>query len=113
MKWNQRILIKDLPLRVEQEVELQGWVQFTRKSGKVRFIGFRDGSGTIQLVMEKGLTPAPLFELWPNLTQEAAIWVKGTVKASAQGQFEVELWVQDLKVLGSSVNFPITPKEHG
>lgn len=113
MRWNQRLLIEDLSEHLGKEVELKGWVQFTRKSGKIRFIGLRDGSAIIQLVLVKGETPEEVFGLWPELRQEAAIAVQGKVTASNQGQYGVELQVRGMQLLGASTDYPITPKEHG
>ena len=36
-----------------QEVLLQGWVYNIRSSGKILFILLRDGTGTIQCIVEK------------------------------------------------------------
>ncbi|MDT8445450.1 MAG: asparagine--tRNA ligase [bacterium] len=113
MRWNQRLLISQLPQHLGEEVELKGWVQFSRKSSKIRFIGLRDGSATIQVVLVKGETPEEAFELWPDIRQEAAIAVRGVVTQSQQGPFGVELQARQIRLLGASVDYPITPKEHG
>ena len=42
-RWNERLYIRDLADKVGQTHTLEGWVQFTRKSGKIRFLGLRDG----------------------------------------------------------------------
>jgi asparaginyl-tRNA synthetase len=55
--------IEELGKYVDQEVRLKGWVYNLRSSGKIRFIVFRDGTGTIQVVLVKAELPEEIFEL--------------------------------------------------
>src|SRR6266516_1874740 len=48
-----------------------------------------------------------------GLTQETSVEVTGTVRADARAPGGVELTATDLRILGPSHDFPITPKEHG
>ncbi len=113
MRWNQRVFAGDLAGQLGKEVQLQGWVQYTRKSKKVRFLGLRDGSGILQVVLVQEECPAAAWETFSQLTQETALEVTGRVQASNQGQFPFELLCLDLKILSDSQAYPITPKEHG
>ncbi|MGK0289438.1 MAG: asparaginyl-tRNA synthetase [bacterium] len=113
MRWNERIYIKDLSTRIGETHTLKGWVQFTRKSGKIRFLGFRDGSGIIQCVLVRGETEDASFDAFQNLNQETSVEITGTVRESNRSQFGVEIGVEKLEILGKSENYPITPKEHG
>ena len=113
MRWNERIYIRDLPDKIGETHTLQGWVQFTRKSGKIRFVGLRDGSSIIQGVMVRGETQDEAFDIFPQLRQETSIRMTGTVQNSDRSQFGVEILVEEIEILGASENFPITPKEHG
>jgi asparaginyl-tRNA synthetase len=51
--------------------------------------------------------------LLPALTHETSLRVTGLVREDARSPGGVELTVTDLDVLGASVDFPISPKEHG
>lgn len=112
MRWNERIFIRDLADKIGETHTLEGWIQFTRK-GKVKFIGLRDGSGIIQGVMVKGETEDESFELFPQLKQETAVRLTGVVQKSDRSQFGVEILVIKVEILGTSNQYPITPKEHG
>ena len=113
MRWNERLYIRDLVDKIGETHSLFGWVQFTRKSGKIRFLGFRDGSSIMQGVLVRGETPDEAFELFKELRQETAIRLTGVVQESQQSQYKVEMLVKEIEVLGASENYPITPKEHG
>ncbi|MDP3244671.1 MAG: amino acid--tRNA ligase-related protein [bacterium] len=45
-----RTLIKETPKKIDQEVNLQGWVRTRRDMGKIIFVDLRDRSGLIQVV---------------------------------------------------------------
>jgi asparaginyl-tRNA synthetase len=113
MRWNERLYIRDLVDKIGETHTLHGWIQFTRKSGKIRFLGLRDGSSIIQGVMVEGETDAASFELFKDLKQETSVKLTGVVQESQQSQYRVELLVKEIEILGTSEQYPITPKEHG
>ena len=105
--------IEELPSLTGQPVVTRGWVMTTRSSGKIAFITLRDGTAYLQVVLSKKDVPEAAWEAFRTLTQETSVEVSGTVRADARAPGGVELTAQDLKVLGPSPEFPITPKEHG
>jgi asparaginyl-tRNA synthetase len=105
--------IADLPSLGEGPATVRGWVMRTRSSGKIGFIVMRDGSGYLQAVVLKQDVAPELWERFRALTQETAIAVAGPVRAEPRSPGGVELTVTDLTVLAPSLDFPITPKEHG
>jgi asparaginyl-tRNA synthetase len=105
--------IEALADRVGQTVTVRGWVMTTRSSGKIAFVTLRDGTGYLQAVLSKKDVSEAAWEASGRLTQETSVAVTGVVRADARAPGGVELTVQDLAVLGASVDFPITPKEHG
>jgi len=113
MRWNERIQIKDLKNKIGETHSIKGWIQFSRKSGKIRFIGLRDGSGIAQCVMVRGETDDETFGMFSQLKQETSVEITGVVQESDRTQHGVELLVSAIKILGISEQFPITPKEHG
>ncbi len=110
---------------VNKEVTLKGWVWNVRSSGKIKFVILRDGTGFIQLVIEKNNVDESIFEMIEKLTQESVIEVKGIVVENSRLKFDrnkpnfnvafigYEIIVKDLKVLYKTQDYPITPKEHG
>jgi hypothetical protein len=51
------VTVDALPAHAGAEVELRGWLQHRRSSGKVQFLLFRDGTGVVQAVMAKQDVP--------------------------------------------------------
>jgi asparaginyl-tRNA synthetase len=105
--------IEELPPLVGQPVLTRGWVMTTRSSGKIAFVSLRDGTGYLQVVLSKKDVPEAAWAACASLTQETSVEVTGTVRADARAPGGVELTASDLRVLGPSVDFPITPKDHG
>ncbi len=98
---------------VGQQVTLRGWVVTTRSSGKIAFLVLRDGSGIVQGVLARKEVPDTVWERFGALTQEASVSATGLVREDARAPGGFELTLTDLDLLGRSVDFPITPKEHG
>ncbi len=92
---------------------VRGWVQTTRSSGKIAFVVLRDGTGYLQCVLSKAEVDEAVWEALRQLTQEASVAVTGTVRADERSPGGVELGVTGVTLLGASVDFPVTPKEHG
>ena len=105
--------ISELPAHVGETVAVQGWVVTTRSSGRIAFVVVRDGSGQLQGVLAKAEVPAETWDAFAQLTQETTVRLEGEVRADTRSKSGVELTVKSLTVLGGSVDFPITPKEHG
>ena len=105
--------IKDLPNRTGETVTLRAWVEKTRSSGKIAFVVLRDGTGYLQCVVAKNEVDATVWEAVKALTRETSVQVRGGVRADARSPGGVELGMRELEVIGESVDFPITPKEHG
>jgi asparaginyl-tRNA synthetase len=107
------VLISELRTHVGGTVTVRGWVVTTRSSGKIAFVVLRDGSGFVQGVLSKKEVPAAAWEAFAGLTQEASVALAGTVREEPRSPGGYELAVTGLEVLGPSVDYPITPKEHG
>ena len=57
--------------------------------------------------------PASTWAAFESLTQETSVALTGTVREEPRSPGGYELGIQDVEVLGSSHDYPITPKEHG
>src|SRR3954470_20979298 len=108
-----RAYIADLKNHVGQTVVLNGWVYNHRSSGKIKFLLLRDGTGISQCVYFRGECEDKAFEEFEKLSQESAVAVTGLVKAEPRSPGGFEIGARELKILGGSVEYPITPKEHG
>jgi asparaginyl-tRNA synthetase len=109
----ERHWIEELPPLAGQTALVRGWVATTRSSGKIAFVVVRDGTGMLQAVLSKKDVPAEVWDAFGKLTQETSLEVTGVVRAEPRAPGGVELQASDLRILGPSPDFPITPKEHG
>jgi asparaginyl-tRNA synthetase len=98
---------------VDQEVKLGAWVANKRSSGKIAFLQLRDGTGFIQAVIVKADVSEDLFQKAKSLTQESSLYVTGIVQKDERSPLGYELLVKEIEVIHHSVDYPITPKEHG
>src|SRR5919106_558870 len=105
--------IEALPAHAGETVTVRGWVSTTRSSGKIAFVVLRDGTGYLQVVIPKNDVPEAVWQTFGRLTQETSVEVGGTVRADKRAPGGVELQAADLRIIGPSVDFPISPKEHG
>lgn len=115
------IVINQVSQYVGQEVTIGAWVANKSGKGKIAFLQLRDGTAFFQGVAfkpnfltafgeELGLEK---FETIKKLNQETSVLVTGIVKADERSKFGYELDITDIEVLGESLDYPITPKEHG
>ena len=81
-----RITIEKAADFAGQTVVLQGWVHNLRKSGKIAFPIFRDGTGFIQGVVVKATVGDEIFEVAKHLTQESSVRVKGQLRAEERAE---------------------------
>ena len=98
---------------VGQTVELRGWVYNTRGSKKVKFLILRDGTGLCQCVFLEAECDPQAFSDFHQLEQESCVQITGVVKKEPRSPGGYELSAKNFKILSSSGNYPITPKEHG
>ncbi len=97
-----------------KEVTLKGWLYNKRGSSKVQFLQVRDGSGFIQCILAKANVDEGMFKNAKALTQESSIIVKGIVKKDNRAPYcGYELYANSVELVGCSINYPISNKEHG
>ncbi|QNG61472.1 asparagine--tRNA ligase [Metabacillus idriensis] len=105
--------ISEVSKYVDKEVTIGAWIANKRSSGKIAFLQLRDGTGFIQGVVVKAEVDEEIFQTAKSITQESSIYVTGVVRVDERSPFGYELGVTGIKVIHESVNYPITPKEHG
>ena len=97
-------------------VLLRGWLHNLRRSGKLLFPIFRDGTGYMQGVVVKADVSEEVFQRCRHLTHESAARVTGKIRVEERAPGGYEMDVVDLEVVqevSPDDPFPITPKEHG
>lgn len=97
-------------LKLGQKVLLKGWVFEIRELGKMRFLLLRDASGIVQCVLKQG---SKGFN--EELTLESVVSIKGKVKkANVKAELarhDIEIEVEDLKILSKAEELPIQVNE--
>jgi len=111
--YKDRVYIEDIAKYVGQEVVITGWLYNKRSSGKIQFLLVRDGTNIIQCVVVKSEVDEEIFNLYDELGLESSLLVKGQVREDKRSPLGYELQVDDLRVLQTAVDYPITKKEHG
>lgn len=105
--------ISEVSKFVDQEVTIGAWLANKRSSGKIAFLQLRDGTGFIQGVVVKEEVGEDVFQSAKSITQETSLYVTGIVREDDRSPFGYELSVTGIEVIHTSVDYPITPKEHG
>lgn len=107
------MMIRELPRFTEHRVEVQGWLYNKRGSGKLIFPIIRDGSGYLQCVISKQDVSDESWEAAQQVTQESTVRVLGTARREQRAPGGVELHVEEFEITHLTIDYPITPKEHG
>ncbi|MFC4322689.1 asparagine--tRNA ligase [Litchfieldia salsa] len=105
--------ISEVHKYVDQEVTIGAWLANKRSSGKIAFLQLRDGTGFIQGVVVKAEVDEDVFTKAKSITQETSMFVTGTIRKDERSAFGYELAVANVEIIHESVDYPITPKEHG
>ncbi len=114
------ILIKDLSKYKGKEVKIRGWVYNWRSSGRIYFLQVRDGSDSLQAIVEekslKEVQGEKAEKMWSDvqkITLESAVELEGMVGEHPKRPGEYELHVTALKIFQIAPEYPIGKKEHG
>jgi asparaginyl-tRNA synthetase len=105
--------IPGLLRHLDQEVELAGWIDNKRSSGKIAFLRIRAAGGVVQAVAGRADVPAEDWEQIERATQESTVRVRGRVKEDKRAPNGVEIQLRGFTLLSLTEDYPITPKEHG
>lgn len=108
------IYVRDLKNHVGEHVELRGWVRNVRSSGKIHFIDFRDGTGFIQVVVEKNNVDEESFANCKKLKMESSVIIHGVVKEDKRSPWGVEVLAERVTpVQIPQEPYPINKPDHG
>jgi asparaginyl-tRNA synthetase len=115
MPMSDRTYVSDLPAAVGTTVTVAGWVRFRRSSGtKLHFLEIRDGTGSVQVVVKRGLVPEEVLDEAGRVPLESSVRVVGEVRADDRQVGGVEMQASALEIVQACPDdFPIGKKEHG
>jgi nondiscriminating aspartyl-tRNA synthetase len=98
-----RTLIAQTVENIGKEVLLKGWVRIIRSHGKLAFLDLRDGSGTVQVVVNEQVSEEA-FKAASELHPEFAIEVIGLVKKRPQKAENKELTTGSVEIEAKQIN---------
>ncbi|HEX9148844.1 MAG TPA: OB-fold nucleic acid binding domain-containing protein, partial [Thermoanaerobaculia bacterium] len=105
--------ISHIGKRTGSEATVRGWLYNRRSSGKIQFLIVRDGTGYLQTVVAKADVSPEIWAEAERAAQECSLEVRGRVRADPRAPGGFEMTASDVRILGPSENYPISPKEHG
>lgn len=92
--------IREAKTKIDQEVEIAGWVHKFIDIGKLKFLIIRDRTGSIQVLAKKGITSDELMKkIIAN--REYVVRVKGVVKENKNAPDGVECIPTEYEVLNT------------
>ncbi|WP_010095862.1 asparagine--tRNA ligase [Ornithinibacillus scapharcae] len=94
-------------------VTIGAWLANKRSSGKIAFLQLRDGTGFMQAVVAKSDVSEETFQLAKNMSQESSMYITGKIVEDTRSPLGYEMQVESIELIHESVDYPITPKEHG
>jgi nondiscriminating aspartyl-tRNA synthetase len=98
-----RTLIAQTVENIDKEVLLKGWVRIIRSHGKLAFLDLRDGSGTVQVVVNEQVSESA-FKTASELHPEFVIEVIGLVKKRPQKAENKELTTGSVEIEAKQIN---------
>jgi len=105
--------VRALATKAGEEATLFGWVAQFRSSGKIAFLGLRDGTGTVQVVIARNEVDDGSWEAIADLALESSVRVTGMVRQDDRAPGGYEITASSVEIIGRSEEYPIQPKEHG
>lgn len=107
------IHLSDLQVPDGETVLIRGWLHGRRGNNHIQFLQVRNSGRIIQVVMEKEKIGEELFSVCKSLHQETSLELTGQIVKSEKSETGREIQGVTLKVVSESIDYPITPKEHG
>lgn len=107
------INLKEISSYTERLVQIDGWLHGKRGNNNVQFLLVRNGGRIIQAVAEKTKLGDELFSKIKELHQEHSISIFGKIVSTDKFDLGFEIQLDKIEMIGNSIDFPITPKEHG
>ncbi|MEM0128600.1 MAG: aspartate--tRNA(Asn) ligase [Thermoplasmata archaeon] len=96
---SERRLSRDLPSLEGQSVRVAGHLEEYRALGGVAFAVVRDGAGSMQWTLKRGVTDPALFATLADLPRESVVEAVGTVRRSERAARGLELLPESVRVL--------------
>jgi len=93
--------------KLDETINIRGWIYRTRSSGNIVFITIRDTSGVLQATIKKGNVSDTEFEDAKKALIESSIEIKGILREDKRASGGYELQVTNLHIINFAEPFPI------
>src|SRR5688572_21715570 len=104
-----RVWVTETVGRLDEVVEVKGWVMSRRDHGKLIFIDLRDRSGLLQVVFKNGSGAEGLFDKANTLRSEYVVAITGKIQKRGERQINpdmptgtVELVAEGMEILAEA-----------
>ena len=97
-----QVYIRDIAEHVGKTVTLKGWLYNFRKSGKLRFLQVRDGTGTIHAELTPGGPPLVTLAALTGVSKVAGMFLVNFDVTCTQGDTLVYTWTFGASPTGST-----------
>lgn len=102
-----KIPVKDVfKLGTDKRVKVGGWAENVRIHGGVCFINLRDGSGSIQITLKRGVTKN-YDEVSKRLTEETSLMVVGITRKDERAPQGLEIIGEGVEIIHTAEPYPI------
>jgi nondiscriminating aspartyl-tRNA synthetase len=91
------------PRMAGEEITLFGWVQEIRDLGGIRFIILQDREGTVQVTVPRKKVSLEVASKSDALQKRYSVAVKGVVKKTTMTPRGVEVFPNEIKILGTAI----------
>jgi len=99
----QRTSISETVGKIDQEVSLKGWVRIVRSHGKLVFLDFRDGTGTVQVVVNPQISEMA-HKVAVELHPEDVLEIMGLVKKRPSKTENKELTTGNVEIEAKEIS---------
>ena len=106
--YQKAITIEEATEEKKGHIVIKGWIYRKRSSGGKIFAVIHDHTGTLQCIINKSAIKNEEWESIEKAYLESSIIVKGTLRKDERAPNGIEMDVQELSVLHSGEQFPIT-----
>ena len=97
--------------KINTDIKIQGWVKTKRSSTNICFLMVNDGSTLKDLQCVINLKENANINL-DNINTGVSVEIEGLIIESKGNGQNIEIKVNNIKILGSADNYPIQPKKH-
>ena len=113
LKMSHQSFISGLKDQIGQSVTLKGWVSNKREGKGIAFVILRDGTGFCQCVVTAETAGENGLNCAQNINLESSVILVGTVLSDEKQIGGIEIQVTQIEEVGTSIDYPISKKEHG